>query len=146
MGVMPRSGEAQVQRLSLVEVPDTIPMNDARVVYNKVLLEMEDTLQRATTPFEETVARLNIGVTHIQLGNWDQAFEAITQVRLEETNGVSIGTVDYLTGLCLEAIGRMDDARSAFERAAQARSSTLSVDGPRIFLLAERKLEMFARN
>ena len=146
VGAMPRSGEAKVLTLSLGAVPDTIPMNDARVVYNKVLLEMEDALQRATTPFEETIARLNVGVTHIQLSNWDQAYEAITQVQLEETNGVSIGTVDYLTGLCLEAIGRMDDARSAFERAAQARASTLSVDGPRIFLLAERKLEMFARN
>ena len=95
VGVMLRSGEAKVLTLSLVEVPNTIPMNDARVVYNKVLLEMEDALQRATTPFEETVARLNVGVTHIQLGNWEQAYEAITQVQLEETNGVSIGTVDY---------------------------------------------------
>ena len=131
---------------SVVEVIDTVPMNDARIIYNKVLLEMQATLRRATTPFDEVAARLNVAVTHIQLGDWEEACRMLDDVDLPDSTGVSAGTVAYLTGLCLEGIGRLDAARAAFGRAAEATGSTLAVDGPDVSLLARRKLAELPRD
>jgi hypothetical protein len=49
--------------------------------------------------------------------------------------------VQYLIGLCHDALGRAADARQAWDAAARAPRAILSEDGPLVSELAARRLQ-----
>lgn len=53
---------------------------------------------------------------------------------------MSNGTVQYLLGLCLEALGQVAEATKAWRAAATDTESLLTEDGPTIKELVDRKL------
>ena len=119
--------------------PCLVAMNDQSLAFNALALAF--TFRAATaqgSPAETMVARLNLGVVLMRLGNWARALAEIERVTLPPGTGVSHGTVQYLRGLCLEALGRAGEAEHALQAAA-ASESLLTEDGPPVRELAGRK-------
>jgi len=121
-------------------VPDTLPLRDPRLLYNRALLELRETVKSAPSPIDRSTAQVNLAIVHMRLGNWDDAQAELASVKLADGPGVSAGTVAYLSGLCLEALGRAVEAQAAYTRAAAAAQARLSHDGPLIAPLAQQKL------
>jgi hypothetical protein len=141
LDVRGRDGAARTVTVTVSELPGTIPMRDRTLLYNKVLIEMQDAVRTAKTPIPQGAARLNLAIVHMRLQNWDDARLELEQVKLPDGPGVSAGTVAYLLGLTYEALGRTADAETAFTRAAAAPESTLSDEGPLVRSLAQQKLK-----
>lgn len=136
-----RDGATRAVTVAVSELPGTIPMRDRTLLYNKVLLEIQDAVRIAKTPVAQGAARLNLAIVHMRLQNWDDARLEFEQIKLPDGPGVSAGTVAYLLGLTYEALGRTADAETAFTRAAAAQESTLSDEGPLVRSLAQQKLK-----
>jgi hypothetical protein len=120
--------------------PDTIPMADRHLLYNGLLLRLQDMLQEAKSQGTATAVRLNLAIVEMRLGRWPEAARNLEQLKLPEGSGVSAGTIAYLTGVCYEALGRTAESNAAFTAAAKSPDSMLSLRGPRTAPLAQEKL------
>jgi len=134
------TGTTRTVNGAVVLVPDTLPMGDTAISYNRALAEVEDAIRLASNPNDTAAARLNLAIVQMRLGNYDVAETELRSVQLPDGPGVSAGTVAYLSGLCLEALGRTADARTAFTRAAASTQARVSYDGPLVAPLAQQKL------
>jgi tetratricopeptide (TPR) repeat protein len=121
-------------------VADTIPLRDRTLLYNKLLLELQDRAAAAVGPVPRAAAQVNLAIAHMRLGNWDESLNALKDVQLPEGAGVSAGTIAYLTGLAHEGAGRVAEAQAAFARAATATQARLGAEGPLVAPLAQAKL------
>jgi tetratricopeptide (TPR) repeat protein len=140
MEVKNAAGQSRKVAAQVAIVPDTIPLRDPSLSYNRALFDLRDQADRAATPGAGAAARMNLGIAQMRLGNWEEAIAAFEQTKLPDGPGVSAGTVAYLLGLSYEALGRSNDAQAAFKRAAAAVEARLSFDGPLIAPLAQQKL------
>jgi tetratricopeptide (TPR) repeat protein len=139
-----RLGAAKRAELRLVAVPQLIAMIDETLLFNKLLLDFRSQLQAPINPLEESVSRLNLSVALMRLGNWNDARVELEKVRLPDGPGVANGTVQYLLGLCREALGQPAEAEAAWRAAAAAQDALLTSEGPAIKDLAEKKLAELA--
>lgn len=119
---------------------EILPTQDARILYNRALLDLREAAAAASSPIDTESARLNLAIVEMRLGNWSDALQTLAGTKLPDRAGVSAGTVAYLTALCHEALGQRVDAEAAFARAAAAPEARLSVDGPRVAPLAQARL------
>jgi hypothetical protein len=133
------AGQSRKVAGQVAMVPDTLPLRDPSLSYNRALLELQE-LGGSGATGGTAAARLNLAIVHMRLGNWEDAYAALESTKLPEGPGVSAGTVAYLMGLCLEALGRTADAQAAFKRAAAAPDARLSYEGPLVAPLAQQKL------
>ena len=129
--------------VSILEVPQLVPVVGTTRHYNLLLPDMEAALATARTPLAESAARTNLAVVHIRLRNWDRGLRELRQVTLPAGPGVSTGTVSYLTALCLLETDQMTAAEAALRHAAAAEESVLFVGGPRVSPLAQQRLDEF---
>jgi hypothetical protein len=120
--------------------PDTLPLRDTTLTYNRALPEIEEAVRQATGGVDAQAARLNLAIVQMRLGNYDLAEAELRNVNLPEGAGVSAGTVAYFTGLCLESLGRTADARAAFTKAAASPLARVSSEGPLVAPLAKAKI------
>ena len=134
------AGASRKVDVTVTMTPDTIPLRDPGLLYNRAFTELEDMLKNAGTSLEKSAAHLNLAIVHMRLANLDEAQAELKEVQLPDGAGVSAGTVWYLTGLCLDAVGRTADAQAVFTKAAAATSARLANDGPLIAVLAQQKL------
>ena len=128
-----------VVRVALV--PDTIPLADPGLLYNRILLDLTDRAERTQNGLGRSAALLNLAIAHMRLGSWDLAIRVLETLSLPDGPGVSGAAVAYLTGLCLTEIGQFPEAREAFGRAVAMGVGTLSVGGPPVGPLAQRQLD-----
>lgn len=135
-----QAGVTRTVNGAVAVVPDTLPIRDPLLSYNKALAELDEAARVATSPVDRSAAHLNLGIVQMRLGNWTEAETELRSVTLPDGPGVSAGTVAYLTGLCLEAMGRTADARTAFAKAAQSPQARVSADGPLVAPLAQQKI------
>jgi tetratricopeptide (TPR) repeat protein len=127
-----------------VLVPRALAMADKTMRFNPILLHLRRLL--ASQPGnDEQVLRLNIGIALMRLGNWQDARPELERVSLPPGGGVSDGTVQYLRGLCYEALGLFADAEKAWTT-AKGSDALLTADGPPVKDLAAGKLASIARS
>ena len=134
------SGGTRTVANAVTMAPDTLPLRDTTLTYNRALPEIEEAVRQATGGVDAQAARLNLAIVQMRLGNYDLAEAELRNVNLPEGAGVSAGTVAYFTGLCLEALGRTADARAAFTKAAASPLARISSDGPLVAPLARQKI------
>lgn len=140
LDVKSATGAAKSVTVSITMAPDTMPLRDPQISYNRAFLELTDLVKSAATAGEKAAAYVNLAIVDMRLGNYDEAIVNLRDSNLPDGPGVSAGTVAYLNGLCLEALGRTADARSSFVRAAASPQARLSYDGPLVAPLAQQKL------
>jgi hypothetical protein len=139
------TGEARKVTVPLAFAADALPMRDPSLLYNHLLISLEDAAKVARTPAERAADAVNLAIVDMRLGNWDEAQAALNDAHLPEGRGVSAGTVAYLSGLCLDALGRSAEAQAAFTKAAAAPQARLSLEGPLVAPLARQRLVRPAR-
>jgi hypothetical protein len=134
------TGAARTVNVALAMAPELVADNDPNVVYNRALLDLETAARTGATPAARTAAELNLAIVRMRLGGWSDAHAALAGIQLPDGAGLSSGTVAYLTGLCLEALGRGVEAQAAFAKAAAAPEARLGSDGALVAPLARLKL------
>ena len=134
------TGAAKSVSVTVKYLVDTIPFANGGLLYNRAVFQLQDRIRQASNPLETTSAYLNLAIAYMRVGNWDEANRSLQQVKLGDGAGVSGGTVSYLSGLCLEALGRHDDAVAALTKASQDANATLSFGGPAVAPLAQSTL------
>jgi len=139
--VRAEDGTVRETAVRVILVPDTIPLADSDLLYNKILLDLQSRSERPDADVIQSASRLSLAIAHMRLGSWDLALRALETVDLLAGPGVSSAAVDYLTGLCLREIGQTDEAGEAFRRAVAVGEGTLSVGGPSVGPLAQRELD-----
>jgi len=125
----------QVGRTSL-----EIPLNQPGFLYNKAIIDMRHRM--AAEPSNEPLARLNLALGHIELGDFETALkEHLPKIRLQGGRGICQGTVYYYMGLSYQMLGEKADAAQWYKEALKYAEATVQTnDGPRVQPLAERKL------
>jgi tetratricopeptide (TPR) repeat protein len=121
-------------------VADTLPLREATLPYNRAVSDLQESVRSLPGALDKAAARVNLAIAHLRLGNYAEAEAALRAAELPDGPGVSAGTVAYLLGLCLEAMGRTADARAVFTKASEATEARLSHNGPLIAPLARQKI------
>ena len=130
---------AAVIRVDLV--PDTVPLANDGLLYNRMLVDLQSRAERADDDLTRSASQLNLAIVHMRLESWDLAILALETVSLPDGPGVSGAAAAYLMGLCLKELGQLPEARESFRRAVAAGEGTLSVGGALIGPLAQRELD-----
>jgi hypothetical protein len=136
--VKDRTGAVKLAELTVAMAPRLLAMSDETWLFNGLVLGLRSLLVGAQA--DEAVIRLNLAVALMRVGNYADARAELGRVHLPAGAGVSNGTVQYLLGLCHEALGQPTDAERAWKAAAADSDSLLTEDGPAVKDLAERKL------
>lgn len=134
-------GEAMVTAVVVTaETPVFSRPGGKGVLINKTIADLERTRLMATDERQQNLAALGLGIAYLMGGDPARAMtEGFERCRLPAGAGISSGTLDYLKGVSLEALGsgRAVEATSAFERAAEQTEATLwKDDGPLVAPLA----------
>lgn len=124
---------------SVVMVPDTLPLQDPGLLYNRALITMQD-LPKTGTAIEQSALHVNLAIVMMRLGNWEDALVELGAAKLPDGAGVSAGTVAYLTGRCEDALGHAANAAAAYTKAAASPKARLSSEGPLVAPLALQRL------
>ncbi len=140
-----REGAVSSLSVTVGRTPLEIPLNDPTFLYNKAILDLRHLI--VVDPTMEPLARLNLGLCHMQLGDYETALkEHLPHVTMEATRGISQGTVFYRTAVAYLRLGERAEAALMFQEALAFEAATLqSNDGPRVVPLAQRRLRELGR-
>jgi hypothetical protein len=129
--VQNRIGASRVVEAPIRLEPRLAMLTPGREATNVALIDLRARL-RGAGGLEEAAIHLNLAALLMRLSSWNAAMTELQLVKLPDTSGVSNGTVQYLLGRCLDALGRTADAQIAFTTASKTAGSTLGEDGPLI--------------
>ena len=135
-----RGGSSSQLGLNVGTTPLELPMGDPHFLYNKAIVDLRHRM--VVEPEVEHLARLNAGLAHMQLGDYETALkEYLPRVILPGTRGVSQGTVLYHIAVAYLMLGERAEAAKIFRQALEFPGATLqSNDGPLIMPLVQRRL------
>jgi tetratricopeptide (TPR) repeat protein len=141
------SGGDRTVDLRLDQTPEEIPLHDATLLYNKVMMDLRQ--QTEGYPGTETaaLANLNLGLCAMHfddfasaLGYFQKASERPERGGLPARAGISQGTAYYHVGVAWERLGYKSDAVRAYAEAAKTKEATLfDNDGPSAGPIAESR-------
>ncbi len=139
-------GTVRDVRVEVGRTPLEIPQNQEDFLYNKAMVDLKHRM--VVEPSNEPLARLNLALCHMQLGNYERALkEHLPNINFGElTRGISQGTVYYHQGIAYMKLEEFEEATRMFNQAMKFEEATLeSNDGPRVAPLAARRLREIAR-
>jgi hypothetical protein len=139
-----KAGAPKKADVKVVLTPRLISMNDQTLFANRVVVDLRTRLLTPADPVEESVLRLNLAAALTRLQAWSEARTELQKVRLPEGRAVGNGTVQYLLGLCAEALGSRAEAEAAWRIAASS-DSLMTEDGPPVRELAEARIADLTR-
>ncbi|MCZ6600084.1 MAG: PEGA domain-containing protein [Acidobacteria bacterium] len=113
------------------------------VLINKILADLERLRRMNTDQRLQNLAAMGVGLAYLTSGDPRNALsQGFEHCLLAPGPGISKGSVDYLKGVSLEALGRgrQKEAAAAFASAARQAEATLwRDDGPLVVPLAEAR-------
>ncbi|MBI4911743.1 MAG: hypothetical protein HY823_03310 [Acidobacteria bacterium] len=130
-------------KVPLTLAPVELPVADPQFSYPAVLATLRLKLLGAKG---EAAAQLRFqqALAWMHFRKWEKAVEALREIRMTSLQGVSQGTVEYYTGLCLLRLGTtyIPEAIQAFTQAQRYPRATLfGPDGPSVAPLAKQAVE-----
>ncbi|MDR3671605.1 MAG: PEGA domain-containing protein [Holophaga sp.] len=135
-------GEAPVT-LNVTQQALELPVNAAELCYPFVLSDLRLRYLGATGD-QAGLLRLQQGLALIHFKEYDKALEILRDARMTGVQGVSQGTLDYYTGVCLLHMGNvyLSETLQSFNQALKYPQATLfGPDGPLLAPLARQALE-----
>lgn len=135
-----RSGQTRTVNVATTKRPRVVGLTDRTFTPNPAVGRLRMLAAASRDPAELAAIRLSLAVVLIKVEAWSDALSELQSLKLPEGPGVSDGTVQYLQGLCHEALGQRLQAQEAWQKAASS-EATLTEDGPSIKALAQAKLE-----
>jgi tetratricopeptide (TPR) repeat protein len=135
-----RQGQARSLSLTVGTTPLEVPLGEEGFLYNKAIIDLRHRM--VVDASVENLARLNIGLCHIELGDYETALkDYLPRVTLPDAQGISQGTVYYHTAMAYLRLGERAEATRLFQQALGYEGATLqSNDGPRLAPLIQRRL------
>jgi tetratricopeptide (TPR) repeat protein len=119
--------------LTLGQSPREVPLNDASLLYNKVMMDLRQRAEGYPGTELAALARLNLGICSMHFGDFAAAHDHLSRAKPELPTGagVSQGTALYYLGVSLDRLGYGAEAREAYQAAAALEGATLvDNDGP----------------
>lgn len=116
---------------------------DPELCYPALLVQLR-LLQRQAASGAQGLLAFHEAVALQHFQAWERAAERLRDARTSRKEGVSQGTLDYHTGLCLLRLGRvlLPEARRALEAASRHPAATLwGPEGPKVAPLARQLLD-----
>jgi tetratricopeptide (TPR) repeat protein len=141
-----RGGSSREVRLEVGRTPVEVPLNRPDFLYNKAMVDLKHRI--VVDPDNEPLARLNLALCHMELGNYETALkEHFPKINFgTAAQGISQGTAFYYQGLAYMKLDEPDEAARMFDQAMKYTEATLqSNDGPRVAPLAEMRLREMGR-
>jgi len=129
--------------LAVTEQPLELPVNAADLCYPFVLSDLR-LRYLGTAGDEAALLRLQQALALIHFKKYDKALEILRDARVAGVQGVSQGTLDYYTGVCLLHMGNvyLSETQQSFNQALKYPQATLfGPDGPLLAPLARQALE-----
>jgi hypothetical protein len=123
--------------------PLEIPVNASNLCYPFLLADLRLRYLGAKGD-GATLLRLQQALALMHFRQYDKAMEVLRDARLSTTQGVSQGTLDYYTGVCLLRLGNvyLPEAIQALNQSLKYPQATLfGPDGPMVSILAKQALE-----
>ena len=120
-----------------------LPVNAPELCYPFVLSDLRLRYLGATGD-EASLLRLQEALALIHFKEYDKALEVLRDARMTSVQGVSQGTLDYYTGVCLLHMGNvyLSETIQSFNQALKYPQATLfGPDGPLLAPLARQTLE-----
>ena len=109
------AGERTVQML-VSSRPQVIPPNEPERAYTLVWALSAAAIGRLDSEVPTWVLQLNQASALLHFGEWQAAVDLLESVQAPEGPGLGSAMVDYWMGIGLTELGRVEDARAAFER------------------------------
>lgn len=135
-------GEASLTLVPTLQ-PVEIPVNASNLCYPFLLADLR--LRGLGAKGDEAaLLRLQQALALMHFRQYDKAMEVLRDTRLSTTQGVSQGTLDYYTGICLLRLGNayLPEAIQALNQALKYPQAALfGPDGPLVSILAKQALE-----
>ena len=128
--------------LAVTLQPVELSVNAAQLCYPLVLADLRLRAMGATGD-EAALLRLQQALALMHFREYDQALEVLRDARVSSTQGVSQGTLDYYTGVCLLHMGDsyLTETLQAFNHALSYPQATLfGPGGPLLAPLARQAL------
>jgi hypothetical protein len=140
------AGGLRKEELTAALVPRALVMSDQTLLANKAILDLRQRLTAGLNSAEEPIIRLNLAIALMHVKNWAAARTELERVSLPAGPGISNGTVQYLLGLCYEALGLPADAMRVWKVAAADTTGLLTEDGPPIAEMAATRIAALERS
>jgi hypothetical protein len=138
-----RDGSLESVLLRVAETPVLPRPGEQGGLLNKSIADLERLRRVSADPRTKSLAGLGIGMAYLMAGDPLRALEeGFGQARLDPGAGVSAGTVYFLRGAALDALGpeRAEEAQRFYEKAAGEPEATLwRDDGPLVAPLARAR-------
>ncbi|HLO69106.1 MAG TPA: hypothetical protein VK188_18955 [Holophaga sp.] len=134
-------GEAPV-KLAVVSMARELPVNAQDLCYPALLADLKLRYLGAVGD-EAALYRLHQALALMHFREYDKALEVLRDARTTAIQGVSQGTFDYYTGVCLLRMGNvyLTEAQQSFNQALKYPQATLfGPDGPLLAPLARQAL------
>lgn len=135
-------GDAPV-KLTVSQMATELPVNAPDLCYPLVLSDLRLRYLGAKGD-EASLLRLDQALALMHFREYDKALEVLRDARMVGVQGVSQGTLDYYTGVCLLHMGGVyqRDAAQSFNQALKYPQATLfGPDGPLLAPLARQALQ-----
>jgi hypothetical protein len=145
LGVRAPAGGMRKVELTAALVPRALVVSDQTLLANKAILDLRQRLPSAMNTRDEPVVRLNLAIALMHTRSWALARAELERVTMPQGPGISNGTVQYLLGLCYDALGLPNDAARAWKVAAADARGLLTEDGPPIADMAASRLAALER-
>jgi hypothetical protein len=120
-----------------------LPVNASNLCYPFLLADLRLRYLGARGD-EAGLLRLNQALALMHFRLYDRAMEVLRDTKVSQVQGVSQGTIDYYTGICLLRLGNVyaSEAAQAFNQALKYPQATLfGPEGPLVSTLAKQALE-----
>jgi len=129
--------------LTLGRTPREVPLNDPTILYNKLMMDLRQTVEGYPGTEKAALARLNLAICALHFRDYVGAHEHLVKAKQElpVRPGISQGTALYYLGLALERLGYAQDAAAAYEQAAASTGATVhDNDGLSVQSLVSRRI------
>jgi len=135
-------GDANIT-LPLTSQAVELPVNASNLCYPFMLADLRLRYLGAKGD-EAGMIRLNQALALMHFRQYDRAMEVLRDAKVSQVQGVSQGTIDYYTGICLLRLGNVytSEAIQAFNQALKYPQATIfGPGGPLVSILAKQALE-----
>jgi len=131
MEIVENDSARKTVTIKIDPIPALLSPESHPFLLNSLFIKLQSIL--LTSPrdsLEFNLALLNMALAHIQFGNWKEALESLTQIRLPEVSVAMVpaGLVEYLKGFCFESLGDKQLAIQAYRRARELKGSLMGAE------------------
>jgi tetratricopeptide (TPR) repeat protein len=134
-----RSGATITIPVKMVNSAVEVPIEDAALLYNRQMASFKKIYNLSINPLEKSLALLNIGLSYMHFGEFEDALDQFRQIDMDRSIGIGPGTVKYRMAVCYNRIGEKKEALDSLSQAARFGQNTLlSDDGFSVALEAEQ--------